>query len=75
MGRFTFQVLLKITHEFFKRYNTTKNDRYSVSATDWTSVSLNFTLKSHGKDLNYNRIDSPHTNMFLSIIAITHSVY
>ena len=73
MGRFRIQLLLD--NSWSTRYNIAKNDRYSDSSTDWTLVSLNFTVQNYGIRLVYDQIDTPHADMCLSNITITHSVY
>ena len=74
MGRFRNQLLLE-NNTWSTRYNIPKNDRYSDSSTDWTLVNLNFTVKNYGIRLVYDQIDTPHADMCLSNITITHSVY
>ena len=44
MGRFRIQLLLE-DHTWSTRYNIPKNDRYSDSSTQWTKLSLNFTVE------------------------------
>ena len=55
-------------------YNIPKNDRYSDSSTDWTLVSLNFTVEIFGNKLIYDQIDTAHADMCFSSNTITHSV-
>ena len=74
MGLFGIQLLLE-DNTWSTRYNKPKNDRYSVSSTQWTKVRLNFTVKNYGIKLIYDDIDSAHADMCFSNIAITHSVY
>ena len=45
MGRFRIQLLLT-DNTRPSRYNTTKNDRYSDTSTQWTKLSLNFTVNN-----------------------------
>ena len=52
------------------RCNLSKTDKYSTSSTDWTLLSLNFTVENYGINLIYNQIDTPHADMFLSNITI-----
>ena len=47
MGRFRIQLLLE-DNTWSTRYNIPRNDRYSDSSTDWTPVSLNFTVENYG---------------------------
>ena len=74
MGRFRIQLLLE-DNTWSTRYNIPKNDRYSDTSTDWTLVSLNFTVENYGIKLIYDQIDTPHADMCFSNITITHSVY
>ena len=57
------------------RYNKPKNHRSSDSSTDWTMVSLSFTLENYGIKLTHDQIDSAHADLCFSNITITHSVY
>ena len=47
MGRFRIQLLLE-ENTRSTRYNVPKNDRYSDTSTDWTLLSLNFTIENYG---------------------------
>ena len=40
---------------------------------DWTLVTLNFTIENYGIKLICDQIDSPHADMCISILTITHS--
>ena len=55
------------------RYTIPKNDRYSHSSTDWTTVILNFTVEKDGINLIYDERDSAHADMRFSNITKTHS--
>ena len=74
MGRFRIQLLLE-DNTWSTRYNIPKNDRYSDNSTDWTLVSLNFTIANYGIRIIYDEIESPHADMCFSNITITHSVF
>ena len=74
MGRFRIQLLLE-DNTWSTRYNIPKNDRYSNTSTDWTLVSLNFTVENYGIRLIYDQIDTTHADMSFSNITITHSVF
>ena len=74
MGRFKIQLLLE-DNTWSTRYIIPKNDRYSNSSTQWTKLSLNFTVENYGIRLVYDQIDTPHADMCFSNITITHSVY
>ena len=74
MGRFRIQLLLD-DDNWSTRYNIPKNDRYSDNSTDWTLVSLNFTVENYGIKMIYDQIDTAHADMCFSNITITHSVY
>ena len=73
MGRFRIQLLLE-DNIWSTRYNIPKNDRYSDSLTDWTKLSLNFTVEKYGVKLVYDEIDTAQADMCFSKITITHSV-
>ena len=73
MGQFRIQLLLEdITRS--TRCNIPKNDRYSDSSTDWTLVSLNFTVENYGIKLIYDQIDTAHADMCFSNIT-KHILY
>ena len=74
MGRFRIQLLLE-DNTWSTRYNISKNDRYSNTSTEWTLVSLNFTVENFDIKLVYDEIDTSHADMCFSNITITHSVY
>ena len=74
MGRFRIQLLLE-KNTWSTWYNIPKIDRFSKTSTDWTLVSLNFTVGKYGIEISYDQIDSPHGDMSFSNITITHSVY
>ena len=74
MGRIRFQLLLR-DNTWSTRYNIPKSDRYSDTSTQWTKLSLNFTVEYYGTKLIYDQIDTPHADMCFSNITITHSVY
>ena len=74
MGRLRIQ-LLSEDNTWSTRYNKAKNDQYSDTSTDWTLVSLNFNVENYGINLIYDEIDTLHTDMYLSNVTITHSVY
>ena len=74
MGRFRIQLLLE-DNTWSTKYNIPKNDRYSNTSTEWTLVSLNFTVESYGNKLIYDQMDTAHADMCFSIKTITHSVF
>ena len=74
MGRFRNHLLLE-DNTWSARYNTPKNDRYSDTSSQWTLVSLIFTVGKIGIKLNYDQIDTPHADMCFSNITRPHSVY
>ena len=45
MGGFRIQLLLA-DNTWSTRYNIPKNDRYSISSTQWSELSLNFSVKN-----------------------------
>ena len=73
MGRFRIQFLLE-HNTCSTRYNIPKIDRYSDTSTDWTLVSLYFSIDNYGIKLIYDQIDTPHADMSFSKKIITHSV-
>ena len=74
MSRFGIQLIIEhIT--WSTRYNLPKNDRYSVSTTDWTLVILIFTVWINGFNLIYNEIDTPHADMYFIYFTIAHTIY
>ena len=74
MGRLRIQLLLE-DNSWSSRYNIHKNDRFSDTSTEWTLVSLNFTVEIYGIKLIYDQIDRAHADMCFSNITKTHSVY
>ena len=74
MGRFRIQ-LLGEDNTWSTRYNIPKKGRYSKVSTDWTLVSLTFTIPTYGVNLIYDQIDTPHADMCFSNILRRQSVY
>ena len=74
MGCFKIQMLL-VDNTWSTRYNIRKIDQYSNTSTEWTLVSVNFTVENFGIKLIYDQIDTAHADMCFSNITITHSVY
>ena len=74
MGCFRIQLLLE-DNTWSTRYNIPKNDRYSDSSTQWTKLSLNFTVENYGIKLIYDQIDTRHADICFSNIIISHSIY
>ena len=74
MGRFRIQLLLE-DNTWSIRFIIPKSDRYSDRSTDWTLVSLYFTVEIYGIILFYDEVDTAHANMCFSNITISHSVY
>ena len=74
IGRFRIQLLLE-DNTWSTRKNIPKNDRYSDTSTEWTLLSLNFTVENYGIKLILDEIDTPHAQLCFSNITITHSVY
>ena len=71
MGRFRNKLLLA-DNIWSTRYSIPKNDQYSISSTDWTLVSLIFSVKNYGIKLNYNETDTPPDDICFSNISVTH---
>ena len=74
MDGFRIQLLLADS-TWSTRYNIPKNDRYNDTSTDWTILSLNFSVVNYDIKLIYDQIDTPHADISISKITITHSVY
>ena len=74
MARFRFQLLLE-DNTWSTQYTIDKNTKYSNSSTEWTLLTLDFTVESYGTKLRYDEIDTAHADMCFSNITITHSVY
>ena len=72
MNAFRIQLLLE-DKTWSTHYNIPKNDRYSDSTTQWTELSLNFTVENYGSNSVYVEIVSAYADMCFSNIAITHS--
>ena len=73
MGRLRIPLILE-DNTWSARYNIPKNDRYSISPTDWTKLSLNFTEETYGIKLICDEIDLAHSDMRFSNFTITLSV-
>ena len=74
MGRFRIQLLVEdIT--WSTQHNNAKNTQYSDNSTDWTLLSLNFTIGNYGIKLVIDQIETAHSGMCFSKITITHSEY
>ena len=73
MGRFKIQISLE-DGTWSARCNIPKNDQYCNLSTQWTLVSLNFTVKCYGIKLIYDEIDTAHADMCFSNFTITYSV-
>ena len=74
MGRFRIQLLLA-DNIWSTRYHIPKNYRYSDSSSQWTLVSLIFTVENYGIKIIYDQIDSAHPDTCVSNNTITLSVY
>ena len=74
LGCFRIQIILE-DNTWNTRYNIPKNDLYSDISTEWTKLSLNYTVEKFGIRLIYDEIDTPHADMCFSNITITHSVH
>ena len=73
MGRFRIQYLLA-DNTWSTRYNVPTNDRYGDTSTQWTKLSLNFTVETYGIKLVYEKIPTAHADMCFGNITISHSV-
>ena len=73
-GRFRNQSLLS-DNTWCNRYSILQNDRYSISSTQWTLVSLIFEIEKYLIKTDFFKIDTTLADMCFTIITITHSVY
>ena len=73
MGRFRIQLLLE-DDTWCTRYKIPKKHRCNTLSTDWTSISLNFTIQNYGIKLIYDQIVTPNADICFSNLTITHSV-
>ena len=74
MGKTYIQLLFE-DKTWKTRYNIPKNDRYSDSSTQWTKLSLNFTVGNYGIGLIYDELDSSHADLCFMKKTVTPSVY
>ena len=74
MGRFRIQLLLEDDLRT-TQYTIAKNTQYSNSSTEWDLLNLDFTVENYGIKLIFDEIDTAHSDMGFSNIALTHSVY
>ena len=74
MGRFRIHLFLE--DNIWSTQNTKpKNTQYSDNSTDWTLLSLDFTVQNYGIKLISDHIDALHADMCFSNKTITRSVY
>ena len=73
MGRFRIQLLLG-DNTWGTQYTIGKNTQYSDNSTDWTLVTLIFTVENFGNKLVYDEIDTPHADMCFSNFTMTQSI-
>ena len=73
MGRFRTEPLL-YDNTRNTRFDTPKNDIYSISSTQGTLVSFYFNTEIYGINLIHNGIDTPHPVMCFSKIMMIHSI-
>ena len=73
MGRFKIQLLLT-NNTWSTRYNSPKNDYYT-NHSERKLVSLISTEENYAIKLVYDEIDSATSEMCLSNITITHSIF
>ena len=52
-----------------------RNGRHSDTPSQWTKLSVNFTVEKFGIELFYDQLNTPHADTSLSNITITHTVY
>ena len=73
MGNFRFQLLLEV-NTWSKRYKISEKGRYSDSPTEWTKLSLSFTVEKYGNNFIPDEIECPHADMCFSDVPRTHFV-
>ena len=74
MGSFKIQLLLE-DNTRSTQYTIAKSTNYSISSTERSSLSLEFTGKRCGIKILYDQIDTAHADLRFSNITITHSIY
>ena len=70
MGRFTIQLLLG-DNTWSTQYTIATNTYYSDNSTDWTLLNLDFNIENYGIKLILDQIETAHSDMRFSKIAIT----
>ena len=73
MSRFRIQ-LFSSDNTWSTRYNIPKIDRYKSRSTDWTLVSLNFTMELYGIRIIFDQIGTIHADICFGNITIKYSV-
>ena len=74
MPRFRIQILLE-NDNWENKFTIDKNSQFSNSSTEWSYLNLDFTQANYGIRLIFDRINSPHADMCLSNITITHTLF
>ena len=74
MGRFRIQFFLE-DNTWSTHYTIAKNTQYRDTSTDWTLLSLDFTVEIYGIKLTYDQINTAQADMCFSNLTITHFVY
>ena len=74
MGRFRIQLLIE-DNTWNTQYTIAKYTQYTDTATEWSLLNIDFTIKNYGIRLIYYQTDSAHANMYFSNITITQAVY
>ena len=72
--RFRIELLLE-NGNWENKFTIDKNSQFSNSSTEWSYLNLDFTQANYGFRLIFDRINSPHADMCLSNISITHTLF
>ena len=56
-------------------YTIERNTNYSSNSTEWNLLKLGFTENNRGNIFIYDRINTPHFDIFLGIITKKHILY
>ena len=74
MSRLRIQLLLE-DNTWSTQYTIAKNSQYSDTATNWTLINLDFTIKNYGNKIIFDEIYAAHADKCISNITKIHSVY
>ena len=74
MPRFRIEILLENVN-WENKFTIEKISQFSNSSTEWSYLNLDFTRKNYGIRFLFDRISSPHADMSISNISITHTLF